>query len=86
MSEDSDTPLFAYDAKYYVEDRKEWIPPVDDVEILREKNEKLSKQLRNGKLKNEKLRMELRSEKLKNEKLRKQLEEARALAPVLINE
>ena len=72
MSEDSDTPLFAYDAKYYVKDREEWIPPLDDADSLREENRKLKKQLR--------------SEKLKNEKLRKQLEEARALAPVLINE
>ena len=72
MSEDSDTPILVYNAKLYGNDREEWIPPVDDAESLKEENRKLKKQLR--------------KEKQKNKDLKKKLEEARALAPILINE
>ena len=72
MSEDSDTPIFVQDIKRYAKDREEWIPPSDDAESLREENRKLKRQLQ--------------KEKQKNKDLKKKLEEARALAPILINE
>ena len=72
MSEDSDTPVFVFNTKDYVKDREEWKPPLDDVDSLKEENKKLKKLLRNA--------------KQQVATLKKQLKEARALAPVLIDE
>ena len=99
MSEDSDTPVFVQDAKYYIKDREEWLPSDDeesedqymvikntDKAIKRKTRKELIHDLVFYKHVSERKSEQIKKLEKKLKILQKQIEEAKELAPVIIDE